>query len=262
MHDKESMSWKSIKYCDAEKEGTMNNLKRMILVCAAVCLVFPAYAAGAKIEEDPWPVNFAYTGVFPDYTHGQYLCLTAVLRIDGALEDFKDVMSVKVKHEGTGWETDLVAHKTEGSYNIRILPQEEMYEGTWQFTLKYKDQDGDKHSQTVDNALGEVAFPPPPFHIRIWLEGDFYKISWSGIGDPAQGRCDYRVRIFYDKQIQATFVGEYKPDLNLVIVVVPIEWEGYSIQIENRFSSPRSEYTQLNRAMAHGKLLPKSIDYD
>ena len=240
----------------------MNNLKRMILVCAAVCLVFPAYAAGANIIEDLWPVNFDYAMVWPDYTHGQYLCLHAALRIDqDYLEDFEDVKSVKVKHMETNWKADLVQGGV-GHYNIRILPQNWMYTGTWQFTLKYKDQDGDKHRQTVDYVMGEVAFPPPPFHIRIWLEGDSYKISWSGIGDPAQGRCGYRVRIFYDKQIQADYVGEYDPDLNLVIVVVPVEWEGYSIRMENRFSSPRSEGSQFNRGMTHGRLLPKSLDYD
>ncbi len=70
------------------------------------------------------------------------------------------------------------------------------------------------------------------------------------------------MRVFYDRQIQDQFVGEYDPDLNLVIVVVPAKWEGYLIRMENRFLSPRSEGSQFNRAMTHGKLLSKSLDYD
>ena len=176
---------------------------------------------------------------------------------------------MKVKHEEINWEADLVQGGA-GHYTIRILPKKEMYKGTWQFILNYKDQDEDKHSQIAYYEMGDVAFPPPPFHIRIWLEDNFYKVSWSGIGDPKEGKFDYCVRVFEENwsKILGTFCctvdGVYDPYLNKVTVDVPADWGGYLIRIENKFLSPRGcePYGQYNRAKTHDRLLPKSLDYD
>jgi hypothetical protein len=168
-----------------------------------------------------------------------------------------DVISITAKHLETGFKFSLqpdICENYLGSgmqgWSLFLRPEDWMFEGYWEFTMRYKGIRGYVHKQKVLVAAGPKVFPMKPSHIQIVKSGNYIYVSWSAVGDPYPGTpnnpIDYRIQAYEDICPKIVFrgkwsgsdqninVGTYDPSLKKVTFAIPLGWSGHRIRLENR----------------------------
>jgi hypothetical protein len=178
------------------------------------------------------------------------------------LSNHSDVISVKVKHLETGFQFSLQPDVCEDylgsgmqAWSLFLRPEEWMFEGNWEFTMRYKGRYGYVRKQIVSVATGPKVFPAKPSHIQIVKSTSSITVSWSALGNPYVGTpnnpIDYRIQAYDDNGVCPVIVfrgkwsgsdpdinvGTYDPILNKVTFSIPLtslDWSGHRIRLENR----------------------------
>ena len=172
------------------------------------------------------------------------------------LLNHSDVKSITAKHLPTDFEFSLQPDICEDylgsgmqAWGLFLRPEDWMFEGNWEFTMRYDGADGFVHKQIFSAVpAGPRVFPMKPSHIQIVKSTSIY-VSWSALGDPYAGtpynRFDYRIQAYQGACPVVVFrgkwsgsgtynVGNYDPSLNKVTFEIPLGWSGHRIRLENR----------------------------
>jgi len=177
------------------------------------------------------------------------------------LLNHSDVRSIKVKHLETGFKFSLQPDICENylgsgmqAWSLFLRPEDWMFEGNWEFTMRYKGSDRNVHKQIVSVPAGPKVFPMKPSHIQIVKSDSLITVSWSAVGDPNVGTIydgtlynpiDYRIQAYQDACPVTVFrgewstnvpnkVGTYDSSLKKVTFAIPLKWSGHRIRLENR----------------------------
>jgi hypothetical protein len=170
------------------------------------------------------------------------------------------VRSITAKHLGTDFEFSLKPDICDNylglgmqAWSLFLRPEDWMFEGNWEFTMRYEGSDGYVHKQIVSVPAGPKVLPVKPSHIQI-VKSSSITVSWSALGNPyttgpVSYRFDYRIRAYDDNGVCPVIdfrgnwsgsnpdinVGTYDPSLNTVTFNIPPGWSGRKIRLENRF---------------------------
>jgi hypothetical protein len=191
---------------------------------------------------------------------GAYFDVSVGVKLGPNLLRHSNVRSIKVKHLETGLKFSLQPDICENylgpgqqAWYLYLRPEDWMFEGNWEFTMRYKGSDRNVHKQIVSVAAGPKVFPMKPSHIQIVKSISSITVSWSavgdpywsGTGDPNTRPIDYRIQAYQDVCPVTVFygiwsgsgtynVGTYDPTLNKVTFTIPLDWSGHRIRLENR----------------------------
>jgi hypothetical protein len=219
------------------------------LLILSLVILFPVSICYGGAVEEP-PANLTGQEAIYDYrdtglesNSGAYFLVDA----GGSLLHHNDVLEVKVKHLETEQEYTLLPDACTNflglnaqSWAVFLRPSSWMFQGTWRFTMLYKDSDGYKHKQFVDAVPGPAVFPPVPSDIEIVKTGGYITISWSAIGNPfpqpgQPKEYDYRIRIYPDGICPVNCPILYNPYEMTVssYCLIPESYVG-KIRLENR----------------------------
>jgi hypothetical protein len=183
---------------------------------------------------------------------GAYFDVSVIVKTGYSLLNLSNVRSIKVKHLETGFKFSLQPDICEiylgpgqQAWYLFLRPEDWMFEGNWEFTMRYKGSDRNVHKQIVSVPAGPKVFPMKPSHIQIVKSGSSITVSWSAVGNPWPGAIDYRIQAYEDICPKIVFrgdwsgnvpnkVGTYDSSLNKVTFEIPLEWSGHRIRLENR----------------------------
>jgi len=253
----------------------MKALKVVLLLALLISLSDPAFAKRPIM--DPEPVNFRT--VMPQYFYqevnafevglgggamqtGAYFFVLAGIQTGAFLAEFEDIIDVRVEHLETGreyscapWHCTHLAGTVQQSWRVLLRPEQWMFEGTWEFTMRYWGSDPDApqdatkkevHIQRARHTMGPVTFPIKPSYVNIVRSEDGMSLSWSAIGNPQSGPFDYEVWILNENncpQVQlkgdwadcsGNLCGVFDAVRNRVIFRIPSEWQDHFVILRNR----------------------------
>jgi len=233
-----------------------------------------------------WSVGYDYRETNPPYWYpgnmagettmfvgsegisGGYFILTAVINPDlgSCLTDHSQIREVKAEWLGEepAYAFSLLpdtcfnqipnapAFPECQAWSISLRPVVWQFEGTWKFTLIYDcPKDRKNHIQTREvQPNPSDTIPPKPTGILIEKspEGDYFYVSWIGMGNPLNHPWfDHRVVVYRDGDNCPTdFFGNrfglsgsawsYADGPNRITIKVPTAHIGKTIRIENRNS--------------------------
>jgi len=223
--------------------------KGNFLLILSLVILFPvSICYGGAVEYEP-PVNLKNQEAIYDYrdtevvsNSGAYFGASVGVFLTELLSDYNDVLEIKVKHLETEQEYTLLPDPCPNylglnmqAWGVFLRPSSWMFQGTWRFTMLYKDSAGNKHKQFKDAVPGPEIFPPVP-DIEIVKAGGFITISWSAIPVQSGYLNDYRIRIYPDGICPKNWTILYNSYEMTVSSYPPIpeSYVGSKIRLENR----------------------------
>jgi hypothetical protein len=270
------------------KETPMKSVKLLLLLILTLSVAVPAFAKGPILDPLPdnlWQPDVRYeyrdqgtwgrTGAGAEGTSGAYFMVGIGVEPGGYLDDYDDVIGIKAKYKGMepNPEFTLIREAACTDYlgidvqiwSLYLRPVPWMFQGEWEFIMEYNGSDGKVHSQTVTKVMGHVTFPVKPSCIKFERGGDGFTLSWSGIGNPYPDfdPVDYRIRIYDAGCIAWELIGNWGvgcagPSCSVagwydvwnhrVVFNIPLAWDGYLIQLENRLFAWDQTGRQLSKA--------------
>ena len=216
-----------------------------------------------------YPDNMSGNTMFvgPEGVSGGYFNLAAAINpgFGTCLTDHSQIREVKAKWLGEPeYESSLLpttyfnaipnvpAFPNAQGWGIFLRPEFWQFEGTWEFTLKYYcSTDGKNHIQTrVVQSVPPNTIPPKPAGILIEKspEGDYFYVSWFGLGNPYHHPwLSYRVVVYDDEdECPIAYFGSnwswpavgtfwlYADYPNRITIKVPTTYAGKTIRIVNQ----------------------------
>ncbi|MGB5749484.1 MAG: hypothetical protein WBM69_21070 [Desulfobacterales bacterium] len=254
--------------------------KTTLFIILAVILLIPAYVVAGITDE--FPVNFYWANTQWDYRdYGNYgtsnftggsqmrtgagYLFECEIRPGGLLGNVEDVK--KVEAVNTLTKKHYILHydpffwpsygRIMDYWELKVQPDDSMFEGNWKFVLYYQGIDGQKHRQVLITTPPAKTFPPEIAHVTVNRSGDSFEVSWSGIGPPNPPLINYRVLVFPEgssdviEDIRGDWqgggsltTGTYDTNLNKVTFTIPGIYggEAYGIRLATSMINNRSLY--------------------
>ncbi len=209
-----------------------------------ISYLYPGYMLGATM----------YVG--GEGISGGYFGLAAVIRPSDTtcLADYSQIREVKAEWLGEPkYEISLIGDTCHNqlppvvggggqAWFAFLRPEEWFFTGAWKFTLVYDcPSDGSTHKQTREVQPNPAnTIPPKPSGILIEKVGEYFNVSWIGMGTaPYFG---YRIVVYSDENncpiatLGPGFSTPYSYDVgpNRITIGVPIAYAGKMVRIENR----------------------------
>jgi hypothetical protein len=256
----------------------MKTIKISILAWLFALLFVGSSFSGNLVTEPPvnivgWNVNYDYRESDPPYWYpgnnvgetmfvgsegasGGYFFLVALINpgLGSCLTAHSQIRKVKAEWLGEPpYEFSLVPDtclnqlfghpyftKTQ-AWALALRPAVWQFEEPWKFTLTY-DCNGQLRKQTREVQPNPPdTIPPKPSGILIEKVGEYFNVSWIGMGNPSNHPFGYRVTVHRDEDncpigYFGTGYGpwSYADGPNRITVNVPIAHAGKVIRIENR----------------------------
>ena len=256
--------------------------KTALVIILGIILLIPVYSS-AIIDQSP--VNFYWARTKWDYRYygnigslnsiggsqlrtGAGFVFECEIRTGNFLANIEDVS--KVEAVNTLTRKRYILHYNPSFWpaydgimdywELKVQPDNAMFEGNWKFVLFYKGSDGEKHRQILITPPPEKAFPAEISHVTINRTVDSFKVSWSGIGPPNPPLINYRVIVFPDGSPDAIedihgdwegggslTTGTYDASVNKVTFTIPGIYggEAYGIRLANGIANNRSLYYMI-----------------